>query len=478
MANTSNDPLDRMQFRADPLADDTIRAIMGPWAKPADVPFNTFAAQWQAQWNKLDAVTGVFADWTTNQNLTEWQPHAGLAPEITGPLTRYAQAGRALPAWADRAKIKRAEELFMDYGALSVTLLFCASLPECYVIPDLSAVLHATGQLEKHVDYRIRATGAMVFPVMMHGGLTDAEGGGIAQIFKVRLIHATVRNLILRTSPEEAVTSLNSNETIAVPPLGGLAHARDMHQTLFAHGWEINEDGLPCNQEELAYTLLTFSYVYLRGLRTLGLGFARADEEAYLHTWNVAGHMLGVDRELMADTMQDAEKLFARMQARGREDQRAQPIVPDPRPLLGNALIDAMEKVIPLKIFKWFPLLMTRHLVGPETSKDLGLITSAPWFSRVLFKTILIVSRLIDGTVRFIFPEFSIARFFTRILGYQLITRLLMSQTRKLKLPQHLHDRIDSVVEAWSDDSKAPGWLNKLEDQLTASGSWKTPAGN
>ena len=36
-------------------------------------------------------------------------------------------------------------------------------------------------------------------------GLTTPEGGGIAQVFKVRLIHATGRNLILRNSPEAVI---------------------------------------------------------------------------------------------------------------------------------------------------------------------------------------------------------------------------------------------------------------------------------
>jgi hypothetical protein len=43
-------------------------------------------------------------------------------------------------------------------------MLFCASLPECYVVPDLAAVLHATGQLEERAEHRIRTTGAMIFP--------------------------------------------------------------------------------------------------------------------------------------------------------------------------------------------------------------------------------------------------------------------------------------------------------------------------
>ena len=86
----------------------------------------------------------------------------------------------------------------------STTLLFCASLPECYVLPHLSEVLHVAGQLEEHTEYRIRQTAAMVFPVMMKGGLTTAGGGGVAQVLKVRLIHATIRHLILHGAPQEA----------------------------------------------------------------------------------------------------------------------------------------------------------------------------------------------------------------------------------------------------------------------------------
>ena len=123
-------------------------------------------------------------------------------------MQHYLREGQFLPPWADRAKIERAEVLFMDYGALSCTLLFCASLPECYVIPDLSAVLHAAGQLEQHTDYRIRSTAAMIFPVMMKGGLGQPDGSGVAQILKVRLIHATIRNLILRGAPADALAAL------------------------------------------------------------------------------------------------------------------------------------------------------------------------------------------------------------------------------------------------------------------------------
>ena len=131
-----------------------------------------------------------------------------------------------------------------------------------------------------------------------------------------------------------------------------------MFETMSGHGWKLGADGLPCNQEELGYTLLTFGYVFLRSLRRLGIGLAKDDEEAFLHCWNVAGHVLGITTELMPRTMDESEALFARMQARGRAD----PIDPDPRPLLGRALVETMAQAIPIALLKPFPGLMLRHL--------------------------------------------------------------------------------------------------------------------
>lgn len=487
--------LDRMQYCADPLADAVIARILGPWNQLTDSaaaaqivaagPTNmTLAIQWQMQWEKLAAVSRTFEQWPDNRSITDWQPPSlGLAPEIGASLERYLNAARSLPVWADHSKLARAETLFMDYGALSVTMLFCSSLPECYVIPDLAAVLQVTGQLEKHTDYRIRATGAMIFPVMMHGGLTAPDGGGVAQILKVRLIHATIRNLILRGSPEQAISSRDSSRNSrsgpyaedagVVPPLPGMAAPGNMYQALFAHGWKTGAEGLPCNQEELGYTLLTFSYVFLRSMRKLGLALFRADEEAYLHSWNVVGHILGIERALMANTMEEAEAMFRCMQTRGRAEMHRKPAPSDPRPALGNALIQSMEQVISFPAVKSFPMLLTRYLCGPATSRDLGLNGPMSWLARLVFAGFMLFTRAIDWLVRIAFPEFSIARFITRVLGYHFMTKLLMDQTRPLKLPQHVLKSIDTMINSWRIDPKAPGWMNTLEVRLTTRGNRK-----
>jgi hypothetical protein len=61
---------------------------------------------------------------------------------------------------------------------------------------------------------------------------------------------------------------------------------------------------------------------------------------------------------------------------------------------------------------------------------------------------------------------------FSRVIGYHLLTSFLMDQTRPLKLPTQLLTQIHSTVDTWDDDANAPGWVNRLEDQLTVRGPW------
>lgn len=480
-----NAALDTMRFRADPWADATIARILcssdapAPLSDPSEV-HEAILAHWQPRWDKLTTVNKAIAAWTDNATMLQWRAgDAALPDDIGAALEDYLQAARVPPTWLDEKKIARAERLFIDHGALSVTLLFCASLPQCYVVPDLSAVLQITGQLDDNTGHRIRATGAMIFPVMMHKGLAHDQGAGLAQIFKVRLIHATIRHLILRQSPEAAmahsgrvgVTDL-ANRSEVISPLAEIAKSDSMNRALVASGWNTPDRGLPCNQEELAYTLLTFSYVFLDGLRKLGIGLPQTDEEAYLHTWNVVGYYLGIEDSLMAHSMDDAALLFDAMQARGRAGQRSKPITPDPRPLLGNALMNGMKTIIPWRIAKPFPVLMTRYICGTATASDLGLNGAVWWSSKALFYLLMFIARFIDATVRRKIPQFSTCRFITRLLGYQLITRLLMSETRPLKLPEQESVRMNNVLNQWGRDQFAPAWMNKVEGLMTTKNGW------
>ncbi|MCU0762850.1 MAG: DUF2236 domain-containing protein [Hydrogenophaga sp.] len=453
----------------DPLADDTVSLLVGKRPLPSST-LTTDAANASA---RLKEATALMAGWTHNGMLLQQAPPPAATSDATHQddaerpvaevLQHYLQQAAHLPEWADAAKVERAEALFMAHGPLACTLLFCASLPECYVPPQLAGVLHIAGQLEAHTEHRIRQTAAMVFPVMMRGGLMRPEGGGVAQVLKVRLIHATIRHLILRGNPAAVTGEVPRRQQGA--PTG-------MHQALADHGWDVDAQGVPCNQIELAYTLLTFSYVFLRGMRQLGQPLTPADEEATLHTWNVVGHVLGIQPHWMAHTMADAAALFDRIQARARTTAPS----PDPRPALGRALMNAMADAIHLPVLRQIPVPLTQWLIGREAARAIGVDQRVPLRTRLVFRLGLVLVRVVDAVLRRITARFSLVRLLGRTLGYHMLTRFLLDQTRPLTLPEQVLNPMMDTVAAWSDDHHNGRWANRIEDRLTTTGRWQGQA--
>jgi hypothetical protein len=446
--------LERLRVHADPIADNAVAAMLGPWDDGAGEAENLA---------RLAAANRAIAGWRHNADLVDWQAPDGTPEPVARALAGYLAATRGLPDWADAATIARAERIFMEQGLLSCTLLFCASLPECYVLPDLAEVLHTTGQLQQRTDHRIRATAAMIFPVMLDGGLTSPQGAGIAQVLKVRLIHAVVRHLVLHGGPVQA---LARPRPVACRSRG--RPAASMHEALLDHGWDVAAQGLPCNQLELAYTLLTFGYVFARGMRTLRIGLPPEDEHALLHTWNVVGHLVGIGRGAMVEDMAAAEALFGRIQALGLRH----PPAPDPRPPLARALMRTMAAVIPWRIARPMPVLLTRLLCGKAARSELGLNQQVGWPARALFALGLGLVRAVDAIGRTIRPDFSVARLVTRLVGVRLLSRLLMDQTRPLNLPTGLLPQLGRTVAGWREDARAPRWMRALEGRLSSPASW------
>jgi hypothetical protein len=159
------------------------------------------------------------------------------------------------------------------------------------------------------------------------------------------------------------------------------------------------------------------------------------------------------------------------MQARGRADYAHHAV--DPRPALGNALVDAMKSVIPEGPLKSFPVLLTRRLIGRASSADLGLNGRVSLAARATFWTLMTAVRAVDAVARLAFPDFSLARLLTRVLGYRLTCTLLMSQTRELSVPGTLRPGIRGLIQGWGRDPKASARMNALEDRFTTPGAWE-----
>ncbi|HZX29101.1 MAG TPA: DUF2236 domain-containing protein, partial [Telluria sp.] len=100
-------------------------------------------------------------------------------------------------------------------------------------------------------------------------------------------------------------------------------------------------------------------------------------------------------------------------------------------------------------------------------AKELGIEGRWNLVSLILFVAFMGLVRGIDTFVRLFIPQFSISRLITRIFGYQFTAKVLMDQTRPLKLPDQLLNQVGTVMQTWQHDPKAPKWMNAIEDKIT-----------
>jgi ER-bound oxygenase mpaB/B'/Rubber oxygenase, catalytic domain len=197
--------------------------------------------------------------------------------ELPDELEDYLDKTLILPDWADSDRIERGQRLFETWGPQICLCLFCASLPSSYAAANGVQVLDRTAQLELKTDRkrRITETGLFLIDACYVGGLGD-DGKGRRTIQKVRLMHAAVRQLI-------------KGRALQQPDV-----------------WNFKEFGEPINQEDLAGTRLAFAGAVADSLPRLGVRLAAKDIDAYLHLWNVIGHLLGIDDKLLVHDLEDA----------------------------------------------------------------------------------------------------------------------------------------------------------------------------
>jgi len=276
--------------------------------------------------NEIGAVNRLMTTLVRNDDV----PTAKL-PKV---VRSYLQSTDDLPAWADPERIAIGEEFFGVNGPAIVMAFACASLPKCYAFAKGVQVLHLTARLQSDPTRRIGETAQMILDVMAPGGL-GAKGRGVRDTQKVRLMHAAVRQLCSRSGH-----------------------------------WERSWD-TPLNQEDMAGTLCTFSIVPLEALAQLGATVTDDEADAYLHAWNVVGHVMGIDQRLLAQDVDHARKLWAAITRRQWAPS------PEGRAMT-RALIEAMEHRTPGTVFDGFPAQMVRFLCGDELADMLG-VDSRGW---------------------------------------------------------------------------------------------------
>lgn len=309
----SDEKLDLFRTKLDPVADDVIAAV--------------FARGDRHAVNKL--MGDIFR---TDQP---------VPPELPDEAEAYFN-NVALPTWADPKQMELAQQLFTRTGWQVAMGLFCSSLPQSYAAARGAHVITQTQGLTKHTKQRIFETAQFLFDVMDEGALSP-KGRGIRTIQKVRLMHATVRFMLLQRQDPK---------------------------------WDTARLGPPINQEDLAGTLMTFSVITLDALRILGVPYSVEEAEAWLHTWKVIGTLLGIDAELLPRDLLDGQELMEAI----RERQWAES--PDGKELI-KPLVGMMEAYFPGTPLDGIPNALIRTLAGDVCADLLGL-PPADWTRHII----------------------------------------------------------------------------------------------
>ncbi|GAB2563359.1 oxygenase MpaB family protein [Spirosoma aerophilum] len=192
--------------------------------------------------------------------------------------TFFAEYG-TLPDWAEPDRMKRGMAFFKKHAQqIGLTLGFF-SLPYSYLGANGAQVLWLTERIKNDTARRLQETGEWVFAVnnakeWSFGAMGSRnEATAIRRTQKIRLIHAGARWFSL-------------------------------HSGRWNMDW-----GYPVNQEDMAGTSLSFSYVVLQGLRKAKVSMTGQEEEDYLHHINVIGYLNGVAEELTPANLREAYNL-------------------------------------------------------------------------------------------------------------------------------------------------------------------------
>lgn len=193
------------------------------------------------------------------------------SPEV---LQRFLTRQLKQPEWLDESQLELGAATCRRIGMFGNLVMRDMALMGGYQSSAINKPLIFTGALESGADRRLAETRKFWIDVTRPQALRP-ENLGFKTSTHVRIMHSLIRRGIMNKE-----------------------------------GWSNEEWGLPINQADMVITNLSFSIVFLLGLRSLGFSFSKKEAEAVLHFWRYVGHLLGIDADLLPVTEQQGRRLL------------------------------------------------------------------------------------------------------------------------------------------------------------------------
>jgi len=257
-----------------------------------------------------------------------------------GAFAAYVDHCHTIPAWVDWEQVEQARRLMLAFAGVRGISLLVSSLVEGYSLSKAAHVLVATGRLHQDVLRRIYETGQMTHNMLIPDGLKPGAPGH-RTIMEVRLLHAMVRKY------------------------------------LKGRGWETALYDEPVNQEDMAFTIVEFDYLAMRGMERMGARLSDDDKSAMHHLWRFAARQNGVCDELLTDSLDEEIYQYQRIRERQfspNEESR----------MLAQAVIKALAGEPSFNLPEPMLYELTRVCLGDELADVYQLPRSKLWHKAVL----------------------------------------------------------------------------------------------
>ena len=258
-------------------------------------------------------------------------------PDAPSAFVRFFEAVEEVPSWADFDAIDRGGALLFRTHMLGGLVLAFRSIVLGYVSPGGNKPLVFSGRLQQDTVRRLLETSKFVATTCVPRSL-HRFGEAYQITLKVRLMHAKVRRMLLR-SPK----------------------------------WHSAAWGVPINQHDMAATALLFSLEVVDGVRSLGFVLSDDEIDAYLQLWKYSTYLMGVLPDLLVGSERDAWRLRDVIAAtEGEPDDDARALTSALVSAGVNGARTADEKKRAQRMMP-FNRALSHHLLGETIATQLGI---------------------------------------------------------------------------------------------------------